>query len=88
MQNEFNIIEHYFKRQEKQRSDVVIGIGDDGAVTQVQPEHQLVTVTDTLVEGVHFDQTTPARAVGHKCIAVNLSDLAAMGAEPCWISLA
>jgi thiamine-monophosphate kinase len=88
MQNEFNIIEHYFKRQEKHRSDVVIGIGDDGAVTQIQPEHQLVTVTDTLVEGVHFDQTTPARAVGHKCIAVNLSDLAAMGAEPCWISLA
>lgn len=88
MQNEFNIIEHYFNRSEKYRDDVVIGIGDDGAVTRVQPDHELVTVTDTMVEGVHFDQTTPARAVGHKCVAVNLSDLAAMGAEPCWVSLA
>lgn len=88
MQNEFNIIEHYFSRDNSVRSDVVLGIGDDGAVTRVQPEHELVTVTDTMVEGVHFDQSTPARAIGHKCVAVNLSDLAAMGAQPCWLSLA
>ena len=71
MQNEFNIIEHYFSRDNSVRSDVVLGIGDDGAVTRVQPEHELVTVTDTMVEGVHFDQSTPARAIGHKCVAVN-----------------
>lgn len=88
MQNEFSIIEQYFKRAQTQRPDVALGIGDDGAVTQIQPDHELVTVTDTMVSGVHFDDTTPARAIGHKAVAVNLSDLAAMGAEPCWISLA
>lgn len=88
MQNEFSIIEQYFKRAQPQRADVILGIGDDGAVTKLQPDHELVTVTDTMVSGVHFDDTTPARALGHKSVAVNLSDLAAMGAEPCWISLA
>ena len=88
MQNEFNLIEQFFNRSLAARPDVLMGIGDDGAVTRLQPNHDLVTVTDTLVEGVHFDQTTPPRAIGHKAVAVNLSDLAAMGAEPCWVSLA
>ncbi len=88
MRNEFSLIEYYFQQHQRTRDDVLIGIGDDGAVMRVQPQHDLVTVTDTMVAGVHFDDTTPARAIGHKAVAVNLSDLAAMGAEPCWISLA
>lgn len=88
MPNEFNLIQQYFQAASEQRADTVLGIGDDGAVTRLQAEHDLVTVTDTMVEGVHFDSTTPPRAIGHKVVAVNLSDLAAMGAEPCWISLA
>ncbi|RUO75282.1 thiamine-phosphate kinase [Idiomarina seosinensis] len=88
MLNEFSLIEQYFLNNKKQRPDSIVGIGDDGAVTRVQPNHDLVTVTDTMVNGVHFDESTPPRAIGHKIVAVNLSDLAAMGAEPCWISLA
>lgn len=69
------------------RKDVVIGIGDDAAITQVPENQLLVTTTDTLVESTHFLSGTSASAVAHKAFAVNLSDLAAMGAEPSWISL-
>ncbi|WP_417666854.1 thiamine-phosphate kinase [Pseudidiomarina sp.] len=85
---EFDLIETYFTHRLPKRDDVEIGIGDDGAVTRVPDNSDLVIVTDTMVQGVHFDEDTPARAVGHKIVAVNLSDLAAMGAEPAWISLA
>ena len=66
----------------------VIGIGDDAAVLDVPPDRQLVVTTDTLVEGVHFRPQMPAEDLGHKALAVNLSDLAAMGAEPAWYFLA
>jgi thiamine-monophosphate kinase len=85
---EFDLIDSYFKHRQRQRSDVVLGIGDDGAVLRCPERSELVVVTDTMVAGVHFDQHMPARAIGHKIVAVNLSDLAAMGAEPAWISLA
>ncbi|MBR9907749.1 MAG: thiamine-phosphate kinase [Gammaproteobacteria bacterium] len=85
---EFDLIETYFTHRLPQRDDVTVGIGDDGAVASVPEKSDLVVVTDTMVQGIHFDQDTPARAIGHKIIAVNLSDLAAMGAEPAWISLA
>ena len=85
---EFDLIDTYFSQRMEQRDDVELGIGDDGAVVTVDAGNQLVVVTDTMVAGVHFDQDTPARAIGHKVVAVNLSDLAAMGAEPTWISLA
>lgn len=85
---EFDLIDTYFTHRLPQRDDVSVGIGDDGAVTCVPDNSDLVVVTDTMVQGVHFDKDTPARAVGHKIVAVNLSDLAAMGAEPAWISLA
>jgi thiamine-monophosphate kinase len=65
----------------------VVGIGDDGAVLEVPPGRQLVVCTDTLNEGIHFPVATEPRAVGHKSLAVNLSDLAAMGAEPAWFFL-
>lgn len=85
---EFDLIETYFTHRLPQRDDVDLGIGDDGAIARVPENSELVIVTDTMVEGVHFDSETPARALGHKVVAVNLSDLAAMGAEPAWISLA
>jgi len=66
----------------------VIGIGDDAAVLAVPPHRQLVVSTDTLVEGIHFRPQTLARDLGHKALAVNLSDLASMGAEPAWFFLA
>lgn len=84
---EFDIIGHFFQPRSYERHDVVIGIGDDCAVTNVPEGQQLVTTTDTLLEGVHFPHDTSARAIAHKAVAVNLSDLAAMGAEPAWISL-
>ena len=69
------------------RKDVIIGIGDDAAVTQIPENQLLVTTTDTLISGVHFLPNTSAQAIAHKAVAVNLSDLAAMGAEPSWLSL-
>jgi thiamine-monophosphate kinase len=76
------------------RPQCVLGIGDDGAVLELPPpephlpQQQLVVCTDTLVEGVHFPVGTGPGAIGHKVLAVNLSDLAAMGAEPAWFLLA
>ena len=62
---------------------VTLGIGDDAAAIAPEPGEQVVLSTDSVVEGVHFDRAlTPMDAVGHKALAVNLSDLAAMGAEP------
>jgi thiamine-monophosphate kinase len=85
--NEFELIREYFVRQPVRRGDVVLGIGDDAAVLDVPSGRQLVVSTDLLVSGVHFPAGTDARAVGHKALAVNLSDLAAMGAEPAWFTL-
>ena len=65
-----------------------VGIGDDSAVLEVPPGHELVVCTDTLVEGVHFPSGTRPEAIGHKALAVNLSDLAAMGARPTFFFLA
>lgn len=84
---EFNLIENFFKAKSFQRKDVIIGIGDDGAVTHIPQGQALVTTTDTLLSGVHFLADTSAHAIAQKALAVNLSDLAAMGAEPAWISL-
>jgi thiamine-monophosphate kinase len=84
---EFAIIENFFQSKSFQRKDVLLGIGDDCAITQVPDGQSLVVTTDTLVEGVHFLAGTSASAIAHKAIAVNLSDLASMGAEPAWMSL-
>lgn len=85
--NEFDLIAQYFARQPVQRADVALGIGDDAAVLNVPAGHQLVVSTDMLVSGVHFSETTDALIIGHKALAVNLSDLAAMGATPAWFTL-
>jgi thiamine-monophosphate kinase len=84
---EFDIIRRYFTRQDTNRRDVVTGVGDDAALLQVPAGMELVVCMDTLVEGVHFSTGTPAAAIGHKALAVNLSDIAAMGAEPAWATL-
>lgn len=86
--NEFELIRHYFKSSALQRSDVPLGIGDDCALVAPKPFHHLAVTTDTMVSGVHFDERLGPFELGYKLMAVNLSDLASMGAEPCWISLA
>jgi len=68
-------------------SGVVVGIGDDAAVLEPEPGMQLLACTDTLVAAVHFPDDTPAEAIGYKALAVNLSDLAAMGARPRWATI-
>ena len=79
---EFEIIEKYFQRHKGQSPRVVVGIGDDAAVVKIPKNKLVVTSMDTLVEGVHFPVDTLPQDVGHKVLAVNLSDLAAMGAQP------
>ena len=69
------------------RGDVVLGIGDDAALLQVPAGRQLAVSLDTLNAGVHFPGDTPPAAIGWKALAVNLSDLAAMGAQPAWCTL-
>lgn len=70
-----------------QRGDVVLGIGDDAALLQPPLAQQLVVTTDTLNSGVHFPVGTAPADIGWKALAVNLSDLAAMGAAPAWCTL-
>jgi thiamine-monophosphate kinase len=86
--SEFELIGKYFTHLGAQRGDVRIGVGDDGAVVMPPASRELVIVTDTLVEGVHFPVDCAAASIGHRAFAVNLSDLAAMGAEPAWGLLA
>lgn len=87
--NEFELINHFFiDKQDHNRSDVVLGIGDDCAILEIPKGHQLVLSMDTLIEGVHFPKATQPFDVGYKALAVNMSDLAAMGATPAWITLA
>jgi len=85
---EFELIERYFRDCGAARSDVIAGIGDDAALVAVPPDTELVVATDTLVAGVHFPQGSPATSIGHRALAVNLSDLAAMGARAAWALLA
>ncbi|MBW3550812.1 MAG: thiamine-phosphate kinase [Proteobacteria bacterium] len=83
---EFDLIER-IRRRVPARTDVVLGIGDDAAIVQVPADRQLVIATDTLNAGVHFPAATAPTDIGWKALAVNLSDLAAMGAQPAWCTL-
>ncbi|MDY2948056.1 MAG: thiamine-phosphate kinase [Mannheimia varigena] len=86
---EFDIIDRYFNASQRPpRKDVLLSIGDDCAVTSLKPNQQLAITTDTLVCGTHFLPTISPADLAYKSVAVNLSDLASMGAEPAWISLA
>jgi thiamine-monophosphate kinase len=85
---EFDLIERIRRHTEVHRDDVIEGIGDDAAVVAVPTGRELAIAVDTLVEGVHFPPGTSAADIGWKALAVNLSDLAAMGATPAWALLA
>ena len=86
--DEFELIARYFAPLETASPELLLGIGDDAAVIAVPPPARLVVAVDTLVEGVHFPAALRADAIGHRLAAVNLSDLAAMGALPRFATLA
>ncbi|UTV27120.1 thiamine-phosphate kinase [Photobacterium atrarenae] len=86
--NEFDLIARYFEHQAVSRRDVVLPIGDDCALLAMPEGSQLAVSTDTLVAGTHFLAEADPVKVAHKALASNLSDLAAMGATPAWVSLA
>lgn len=85
--NEFELIREYFASQPVVRDDVILGIGDDAAVLRMPEDRELIVSTDMLVAGVHFPEGTDAQSIGYKALAVNLSDMAAMGATPMWFTL-
>ena len=87
---EFDLIELIRARSQAlaaERGDVVLGIGDDAALLAVPAGLQLVVTADTLNAGIHFPHDTLPADIGWKALAVNLSDLAAMGAQPAWCTL-
>ena len=86
--NEFEIIEKYLTLDTRKRKDVIKGVGDDCALLKVPRGQRLAVSMDTLIGDVHFMSAANAADIAHKAIAVNLSDLAAAGAEPAWITLA
>jgi thiamine-monophosphate kinase len=88
MAAEFDLIERIRVRCARSRADVRLGIGDDAALLAVPAGQLLAVSTDTLVAGVHFPHATSPYDIGWKALAVNLSDLAAMGATPAWATLA
>jgi thiamine-monophosphate kinase len=85
---EFELIARYFSDALAGRTDVVLGVGDDAALLRVPEGRDVVVAADTIVSGTHFPADTPPDAIGYRALAVNLSDLAAMGATPAWCTLA
>ena len=86
--SEFDLINHYFNWQSSSNNGVIQSVGDDAAILALPENTQLVTSIDTLISGVHFPVDTSPQDIGIKSLAVNLSDLAAMGATPAWFTLA
>src|ERR1700733_15943892 len=85
--DEFELIQRYFSRLGAARADVLLGVGDDAAILRATDDADLVAAVDTIVSGRHFPEGSEARSIGHRALAVNLSDLAAMGASPAWAML-
>ena len=83
--SEFEVIRRYFTHRTPQAK---LGVGDDAAIVQPRAGYELAISADMLVEGRHFFRGADPERLGHKALAVNLSDLAAMGATPCWATLA
>ncbi len=86
--SELDIIERYFTRKSGHDPALILGIGDDAALLRIPEAMELAVSLDTLVVGVHFPVETQPADIGYKALAVNLSDMAAMGAEPRWATLA
>jgi thiamine-monophosphate kinase len=84
---EFELIRRFFLRGGA-APGVILGVGDDAAVLALPKDSDLVAAVDTIVAGRHFPEGTDARSIGHRALAVNLSDMAAMGATPAWATLA
>jgi thiamine-monophosphate kinase len=86
--SEFDLIDRYFRACGAKRADVHLGVGDDAAILECPAGAELAAAVDSLVAGVHFPHGSPPASIGHRALAVNLSDLAAMGARPAWALLA
>lgn len=86
--SEFSLINQFCKDIGVKHNNTIIGVGDDAAVVDVPDNMQLATSVDTMVEGVHFFPNANPADLAHKLLAVNLSDMAAMGAQPKWATLA
>ncbi|MGH8507276.1 MAG: thiamine-phosphate kinase [Gammaproteobacteria bacterium] len=86
--SEFEIIDRYFRPRPPDRTEVVVGVGDDAAILRVAGRRDLALTVDTLVADTHFSNDAEPEAIGYKALAVSLSDLAAMGAEPLCATLA
>ena len=85
--NEFEIISNFFNKYQKKEKNIIQGIGDDSALIKIPKNNILTISTDTLVEGIHFFKNINPKDLAYKAIAVNLSDIASMGALPKWITL-
>lgn len=88
MSGEFNLINRYFSNRQPQRKDVFLALGDDCALVKPPENVRIAISTDTLVGGTHFLIDANPAWVAHKALASNISDLAAMGATPAWVSFA
>lgn len=88
MLSEFSLIDKFFKKNAPQNPETRLGIGDDCALLSIPTGYELAITTDTMVENVHFFADANPAQLGHKLLAVNLSDLAAMGAKPLAVTLA
>ncbi|MGY3570506.1 thiamine-phosphate kinase [Vibrio paucivorans] len=88
MSGEFNLIDKYFSNRQPQRKDVLLSLGDDCALVKPPENVSIAISTDTLVAGTHFLASANPAWVAHKALASNISDLAAMGATPAWVSFA
>ena len=88
---EFDLIKNFFNKSQNinlAESGISVAIGDDCAILDIPEGYQLAVTTDSLVADVHFFADVDPYRLGYKALAVNLSDLAAMGARPKWVSLA
>jgi thiamine-monophosphate kinase len=85
---EFELIRRFFSKRGAPARGVVLGIGDDAAILRIPNNTDLVAAVDTIVAGRHFLDGASPRSIGHRAMAVNLSDIAAMGATPAWATLA
>ncbi|MGD9386199.1 MAG: thiamine-phosphate kinase [Thioalkalispiraceae bacterium] len=86
-ESEFDIIKTYFSNIGKAQDWLVTGVGDDAAILNPNPNEHLLVAIDTLNEGVHFLADTSPADIGYKALAVNISDIAAMGGQPLWFTM-
>jgi len=87
-ESEFDIIRKYFTDIGQTPEALILGVGDDAAIISSPADQELLIAMDTFNPGVHFPEPTSAYDIGYKALAVNLSDIAAMGGEPKWFTLA